>query len=348
MWNKWVEISKQNLKHNVSLLTDSLPSLEPIAVVKDDAYGHDMGIVVPELLKLGVKKFAVVCADDALMLSELGAEWILVLDDLPMPDMASEFARRGIRFCITDKRWMEKGLLDLPLKLHLFVDIGMHREGIPWDDGSTIKEICHVVGDKLEGVCSHMSSQLPTSNLFKVQEERFRNVLSLVPDGIMVHLSNSGSLISGSMPYATHYRPGIALYGYGYNGVKPVLSLKARIVHEHTLIDNEGVSYDWLWKSQGLSHIVTVPVGYGDGYSRRLSNKAKAGVKNYTLPQVGAVTMDFTMFEAPGDVAVGDEVTLLGAWGSDHFWADDMANLLDTIPYEVLTGISHKIPRVLV
>jgi len=101
-------------------------------VVKDDAYGHDAAVVVPELFENGITKFAVVYAKDALMLSEFGAEWILVLDDPPVSGMCSEYERRGIRFCITDPKWLRDGLLELPIKFHLFVDVGMHREGVPW------------------------------------------------------------------------------------------------------------------------------------------------------------------------------------------------------------------------
>jgi alanine racemase len=348
VWNKWAEISKENLKHNVELLKSAVPQMEPIAVVKDDAYGHDMALIVPELLKMGISKFAVVYTKDALMVTEMGAKWVLVLDDKPIAGMESDLAKRGIRFCITDPLWLDDGTLDLPLKFHLFVDVGMHREGIAWDDTATIKEVCSVVGDRLEGICSHLSASTPGSAIFRLQEERFREVLKKVPDHLMVHLSNSGSLVGSSLPYATHFRPGIALYGYGHPEVKPVLSLKTRVLHKHSIRTEEGVSYDWLWKADRNSQIATVPVGYGDGYSRRLSNRAIAGSAYGTLSQVGAVTMDFTMFRCPEELNVGDEVVLMGQWEYGHFWADDMAKLLSTIPYEILTGISHRIPRTLV
>lgn len=348
MWNKWAEVSKMNLKNNVELIRQKLPDLEPIAVVKDDAYGHDAAVVVPELLKNGITKFAVVYAKDALMLSEFGAEWILVLDDPPVSGMCSEYERRGIRFCITDPKWLRDGLLELPIKFHLFVDVGMHREGVPWYETNTIKEICKVVGNRLEGICSHLSNGLSDSQVLATEEERFRDVLGIVPEGLMVHLSNSASLYNAKFPYATHFRPGIALYGYGYPGLKPVLSLKARVIHEHVLESGEGLSYGWTWRATEPTHVVTVPVGYGDGYNRKLSNKAIAGSKAGSLQQIGTVTMDFTMFEAPKNITVGDEIVLMGEWEGGHFWADEMAQLIGTIPYEVLTSINPRIPRVLV
>jgi len=134
--------------------------------------------------------------------------------------MCSEYERRGIRFCITDPKWLRDGLLELPIKFHLFVDVGMHREGVPWYETNTIKEICKVVGNRLEGICSHLSNGLSDSQVLATEEERFRDVLGIVPEGLMVHLSNSASLYNGRFPYATHFRPGIALYGYGYPGLK--------------------------------------------------------------------------------------------------------------------------------
>jgi alanine racemase len=180
------------------------------------------------------------------------------------------------------------------------------------------------------------------------QEERFREVLSIVPEGLMVHLSNSASLYNGRFPYATHFRPGISLYGYGHPGLKPVLSLKARVIHEHVLEPGEGLSYGWTWRATEPTHVVTVPVGYGDGYNRKLSNKAIAGSKAGSLQQIGTVTMDFTMFKAPKNVAVGDEIVLMGEWEEGHFWADEMAQVIGSIPYEVLTSINPRVPRVLV
>lgn len=348
MWNKWAEVSKMNLKNNVEFMRQKLSDLEPIAVVKDDAYGHDAAVVVPELLRNGITKFAVVYAEDALMLSEFGAEWILVLDDPPVSGMCSEYERRGIRFCITDSKWLSNGLLELPIKFHLFVDVGMHREGVPWYETNTIKKICKVVGNRLEGICSHLSNGLSDSQVLATQEERFREVLSIVPEGLMVHLSNSASLYNGRFPYATHFRPGISLYGYGHPGLKPVLSLKARVIHEHVLEPGEGLSYGWTWRATEPTHVVTVPVGYGDGYNRKLSNKAIAGSKAGSLQQIGTVTMDFTMFKAPKNVAVGDEIVLMGEWEEGHFWADEMAQVIGSIPYEVLTSINPRVPRVLV
>lgn len=348
MWSKWAEVSKMNLKNNVEFIRQKLSDLEPIAVVKDDAYGHEAAVVVPELLRNGITKFAVVYAKDALMLSEFGAEWILVLDDPPVSGMCSEYERRGIRFCITDSKWLSNGLLELPIKFHLFVDVGMHREGVPWYETNTIKEICKVVGNRLEGICSHLSNGLSDSQVLATQEERFREVLSIVPEGLMVHLSNSASLYNGRFPYATHFRPGISLYGYGHPGLKPVLSLKARVIHEHVLEPGEGLSYGWTWRATEPTHVVTVPVGYGDGYNRKLSNKAIAGSKAGSLQQIGTVTMDFTMFKAPKNVAVGDEIVLMGEWEEGHFWADEMAQVIGSIPYEVLTSINPRVPRVLV
>ncbi|NPV88956.1 alanine racemase [Coprothermobacteraceae bacterium] len=345
---KWAEISKNSLKHNVKAIREMLPSAEIVAVVKDNAYGHDLAATLPALLEAGVTKYAVVYQRDALMVSELGAPWVLVLDDFPDAQLAEEYARRGIRFCITDYDWIERGVLELPIQFHLFIDTGMHREGVPWYATDAIKKISADLGSRLEGICTHMAHIAKDSELYRLQLQRFEEALCLVPDSLMVHVSSSGALHVGVPSYATHVRPGIALYGYTHPEVKPVLSLKATVVHARDVDEGDGVSYGWRWIAQHRTRVVTVPVGYADGYNRLLTNKARAGVNDFTLEQIGTVTMDFTMFKAPSEVRVGDVMTLLGEWGTGRFWADDWAEAIGTIPYEVLTGLSPRIPRIAV
>jgi alanine racemase len=258
-----------------------------------------------------------------------------------------------------------------PLLLHLEIDTGMARQGIPWDDTQGLAAFAERLEEhpqlKLEGVMTHFASPEDVYSTQTGQQlNRFRAALAtLGQHGCappLIHAGNSASLFEDDQmaqlrEIASHYgsrlllRPGIALYGYGPHpterGLQPVLSWKTRITGMRTIAEGEAVSYNATFRAARPSRIAMLPVGYADGYSRLLSNRGHGLVRGQRAPIAGRVTMDQTMIDVTdiADAAIGDEVVLLGQQDGDRITADDIASYTGTISYEVLCAIGTRVPR---
>jgi len=257
------------------------------------------------------------------------------------------------------------------LLLHLEIDTGMARQGIPWDDTQALAAFAERLEEhpqlRLEGVMTHFASPEDVYSTQTGQQlNRFRAALAtLQQHGCappLIHAGNSASLFEDDQmahlrEIASHYgsrlllRPGIALYGYGPHpterGLQPVLSWKTRITGMRTIAEGEAVSYNATFRAARTSRIAMLPVGYADGYSRLLSNRGQGLVRGQRAPIAGRVTMDQTMIDVTdiADAAIGDEVVLLGQQGGDRITADDIAAYTGTISYEVLCAIGTRVPR---
>jgi alanine racemase len=376
----WTEISRAALRSNYRILRERAARVDAdaVAVIKANAYGHGAVEALATLAGDGCQWFAVTCLDEARLLApQLASHRMLILSGLFIGEVA-EVVRTGftpVLGSVQELAWLSATTPQSrdkePLLLHLEIDTGMARQGIPWDDTQALAAFAERLEEhpqlRLEGVMTHFASPEDVYSTQTGQQlNRFRAALAtLQQHGCappLIHAGNSASLFEDDQmahlrEIASHYgsrlllRPGIALYGYGPHpterGLQPVLSWKTRITGMRTIAEGEAVSYNATFRAARTSRIAMLPVGYADGYSRLLSNRGQGLVRGQRAPIAGRVTMDQTMIDVTdiADAAIGDEVVLLGQQGGDRITADDIAAYTGTISYEVLCAIGTRVPR---
>jgi alanine racemase len=234
---------------------------------------------------------------------------------------------------------------------HLQIDTGMSRAGLRWDRMSWYRDILE--STRPTGVFTHFHSADVDDASREVQEQRFDQALAEMPERPpLVHAENGPAVESRAPSRWTLCRPGIFLYGVPSRvsasfAPEPVAALRARIVEIRTLDEGDTVSYGATWRAPGVRRIATVPVGYADGYRRALGNRGVALLGGHRIHVAGRVTMDMTMLDVTDtDAALGDVVTLLGRDGDDIVTVPELAALGELSPYELLTGLRARLPRV--
>ena len=377
----WAEVSRAALRNNYRILRERAARIDAdvVAVIKANAYGHGAAETLATLADDGCRWFAVTCLDEARLLApQLASHRMLILSGLFVGEVA-EVVGTGftpVLGSVQQLAWLSATTPESrdkkPLLLHLEIDTGMSRQGIPWDDTQALAAFAERLEEhpqlRLEGVMTHFASPEDMYSTQTGQQlNRFRAALAtLHQHGCappLIHAGNSASLFEDDQAahlseVAAHYgsrlllRPGIALYGYGpraaERGLQPVLSWKTRIAALRTIPAGEGVSYNATFRAPRATRIALLPVGYADGYNRLLSNRGEVLVRGQRAPIAGRVTMDQTMVDVTdiADAAIGDEVVLLGQQGRERITADDLAAHTGTISYEVLCAIGTRVPRV--
>ena len=251
--------------------------------------------------------------------------------------------------------------LDTPTNVHLKVDTGMRRIGCPPHLApplaALVEESAYL---NLQGVFTHLAAaEDPTEDAFTVRQlTQFSETVSGIEQAIgrgieLVHAANSAGVERWPDSWFDMVRPGILAYGYPQSAeapvpVDPVLSLISHISFVKTVRAGETVSYGRTWLAPRDTRVATVAVGYGDGYVRRLANRAEVLIRGRRYPQVGVVCMDQMMVDLGPDseIGVGEQVTLIGRDGGEEVGAQDIAGIAGTISYEILCGIAQRVPRV--
>jgi alanine racemase len=380
----WAELSRTALRSNYRILREcaTRADADAVAVIKADAYGHGAPEALAALVDDGCDWFAVTCLDEALLLQpQLKSHRTLVLSGLFEGEAAVvvRHAFTPVIGSLQQLAWLAEAVppsavtpsLVPPFPLHLEIDTGMARQGIQWDDTTTLSAFAAQLIQHgqllLEAAMTHFASpEDPGSTQTAEQLERLRAALTtLRKQGIappLIHAGNSASLFEAAQIATLRdiaqqsgsrllLRPGIALYGYGpyaaERGLQPVLSWKTRIAALRTIAAGEAVSYNATFRATRPTRIALLPVGYADGYNRLLSNRGEVLVRGQRARIAGRVTMDQTMIDVTdiAGVAVGDEVILIGEQGSERITADDLAAHTGTIAYEVLCAIWQRVPR---
>lgn len=364
----WAEIDLDKLAHNMREIRRVSKSEKIIAVVKADAYGHGALDVAPVLLQNGADILAVAVITEAVELRRSGLECPIIVLGFTPPDLINDLLRYEIEQAVYSYEFA-KELSKIAqkenkiAKIHIVVDTGMARIGyLPSDD--SVEEVCNICklpNIAIEGMFSHFSSSDEKDKTYTYMQVKkyndFCEKLKAKNVNIkMRHTANSAAIID--LP-ETHYeavRPGIIIYGYYPSeevnresiNLKPVMTLKANVVHIKTLPPGEFVGYGRRHKTERESVIATLPVGYADGYTRLLFQKAKVIIKGKFAPVIGSICMDQCMVDVTGidGVNIGDEVILIGEEGDNKFTADIVAGLIGTISYEVVCMISKRVPRV--
>jgi alanine racemase len=366
----WVEVDLNALIHNVQQLRGLLSAnTELMAVVKADAYGHGAVTVARTILQQGVNWLGVATIPEGIELREAGIQApILVLGATNTPEQVRAIAQWQLQPTLcTPKQALifseTLSHLNQTLSVHLKLDTGMSRLGTPWEDAAAFLQLVHrLPGLKIASVYSHLATaDNLDSTLMHQQQQRFQQAIAqLQTSGIPLpplHLSNSAATLSDSSLHYDLVRVGLAIYGLypaphlrSVVNLKPAMQVKARVTQVKTIPAGAGVSYGHHYTAEREMQIAVVGIGYADGVPRSLSNKISVLIQGKQIPQIGAITMDQLMVDITQvpHIQEGDVVTLLGEDGGHCISADDWANILGTIAWEILCSFKHRLPRLAV
>jgi len=336
-----------------------------MAVVKANAYGHGAVETTKALIRHGVSRIAVVSIEEGIALRQAGINApIVVLGPLFQEQIADLFAHQ-LTPVVSDASVLPAlaqaaASLPTPYPIHLKVETGMGRLGLTQD------ELARVVGSRrfptslqLEGLMTHLAdTDGPAKDATQQQIVEFNEAIKTVTAAgfrvPLIHAANSGGAVRYPDAHFSLIRPGIMLYGYhtlpcsvAVPDLKPVLSLRTCIAQLRIIQPGHTVSYNRTFTATRSTRIATLPIGYADGLSRRLSNRGQVLIRGQRAPIAGLVCMDMVMVDVThiAEAAVGDEAVLIGRQGQEQITADDIAEWTGTIPYEVLCAIGSRVPR---
>lgn len=360
----WIEISQQALRHNVTYIRELTNAKRFFAVVKANAYGHGMRPIVTAALAAGVDGFAVATMDEGLWLRNYGVDLpIMVLGVTPAED-ASILAEYALIPVVTSKSWLEAAKEALQsadcLTVWAAVDTGMGRIG--FRDAEALEEALTFIKEqsqfRLHSIGMHFATA-DSENVayFEKQLQRWQTILAdlNLADTVLLHVANSGTALWHEQPSTDLIRVGAGMYGFDpsqgalkQRELEPVLSLKAELVHVKQVPAGESISYGATYTTQTTEWIGTLPIGYADGYARALQGMRGLLPDGRSVEVVGRIAMDQLMVRLPGEVPVGTVVTLIGQVTNETITLGDLADRMATIPYEIATSLSARLPRYLV
>ena len=337
--------------------------------VKANAYGHGAVPIARRLLALGHKRLAVADVGEATALAEAGVDATFIVLGPALPEHAEALVALGCEpvVCTTEMLQALAGTAQShgrTVPVHIKVDTGMGRIGIRPNEVSEFLDACAGQrGIALHGIMSHFARADEADKSFShAQTEMFSGAVEQarafgVP---YAHMANSAAIFDIPDSHLDAVRPGIAIYGLAPSStianplareIEPLLEWRTRIAFLNELPVGTGVSYGHAYHTAHPSLLAALPVGYGNGLNRRLSNNLEVLIGGVRCPQVGRITMDTTLVDVTalrGRVATGDEAVLISRQGDQQVTVDELAERLGTINYEIVTGIHARVPRIAV
>lgn len=360
------EIDLDAVRHNLSVIRDVAGAARVLAVVKADAYGHGMVPVAQHLESVGVDGFGVALAEEGLELRAAGVTRDIVVLNGVVGHAHREVLEASLEpvvYSLAEVQAFQDAALGRPFGIHLKVDTGMARLGVPFDklniflDGLDKFPRARVVGLMTHLACAESDDAMTREQLRRFGESLWR-VRARGHRPRIVHSANSAALFRYPEARGTQVRPGIALYGVTPGGsstpersperrLRPAMRLRSEVISVRDVAVGSPIGYDAAFRCTRPSRIATVPVGYGDGLMFAASGRGHMLVRGIRCPIVGRISMDLTTLDITdvGAAVVGDEVVWLGAQGSAYIDAAEMAVASGTISYEVLTAVSRRVPR---
>lgn len=362
----WAEIDIEAIHHNLGVIRHKTHPAKIVAIVKANAYGHGIVRVARAAVDAGADYLGVGFLEEGLLLRRRGFKIpILVLGGVLFHQVQQFLTNKlditvsslGLAYAVN----REAEILNRTARIHLKFDTGFNRIGMHYAKAADIFERLKPLKNiEIVGIYSHFStSDEPHSDYTELQFKRFKDVIQSAESFDIKpqyrHIGCSGAILYYPSTYCNMVRAGLAMYGlYPSDSssrpfkLKPVLSFKSRVVFLKTVPAGEPVSYGGTFVTEKNTLIATVPVGYGDGYTRRLSNNAEVLIRGQRFPVIGNICMDQIMVDL-GDtqtIEVGDEVVLYGRQGNEVITVEDIARKADTIPYEITTWLARRVPRV--
>ena len=360
----WAEVDLDAIEQNVKSFKKYVSNeVSVMAVVKANGYGHGAVAVAQKALRAGAEYLAVAILDEAIALREAGIEApILVLGWVP-PIYAEVAARNGITLTVFQEKWLEEAASILGttlLNIHLKIDTGMGRLGIKEEDEAKQLIECLATHSSfyVEGFYTHFATADEPGNPFiEIQIDKFEKLASFLKENGLqpkwVHLGNSAGSIRVPKRIGNLIRLGISMYGLSpsqeMKSIQPfklnaAFRLYSQVVHVKKMKAGEPISYGSTYHTSEGEWIGTIPIGYADGWIRKLSD-AYVLVNGERAPIVGRICMDQFMVRLPSKIEVGTKVTLIGKEGSEEITIDDIAERLETINYEIPCMIGPRVPR---
>lgn len=360
----WAEVDLEAIRHNVRVLRSLATGAEVMGVVKGYAYGHGNPASAKAMLDAGATRIGVARVAEALHLREAGIEAPIHVFTEPPPEALAELLARDLTATVYTEpfaRALSTAAIARghPARVHVKLDTGMHRVGLPADDvDDAIRVLKSLPGIDIEGAWSHFAvADTPDHPYTRKQLDLFIDLLGKIErSGVEFryrHIANSAATLSLPESHFDLVRCGIASYGLwpgraliGTADLRPALSLKARANMVKEVPAGEALSYGLKYEVQRTSKVVTIPVGYADGYDRRLSNRADVLIKGKRYRVSGVVCMDqFLVDVGEDDIEVGEIVTLIGRDGQHEVSAEELADHVGTINYEITSRIPSRVPR---
>lgn len=365
----WVEIDLDRLKENFRKVKGWVgPDKRILVAVKADAYGHSSVAVSSALAAEGVSALGVASLEEAIEIKRGGAEVpVLILSPSSFVEVP-EIVAEGFTSTVSNIEYARKlsvvaRALNKKMKVHVEVDTGMGRTGVNYSGAADfMRQIRELEFIQVEGIFTHFANAEESDKTFALEQlKRFTQVLEDLKarslEVPLVHAANSASLLDMKESHFNMVRPGLVIYGmYPSQWVKrqidvePVMTFKARVAHLNSIPRGGTVSYGRTYTALKDCTVAVVSVGYGDGYSRALSNKGEVLIRGKRFSIVGVVCMDLTMVDVTGhpEIRVGDEVILMGKSGEEEITADELARLSGTISYDVTCSVGPRVPRLFI
>jgi alanine racemase len=361
-------IRLDHLRWNIALIRERIGSGPLICLaVKADAYGHGIAPIGLAAARFGVDYLAVATVDEAVELREAGSRLPILLYSLATPEEIPDVIAHDITPILSDSEQVdayerEAARQGRRCAVHIKIDTGMGRIGCrPGDAVTLARRVASSPSLELGGVSTHFAAADSADEAYtKEQIARFEASLAAIRgDGIdpgIVHAANSGGVIAHPESWYGMVRPGILAYGVYPSAeqsrdlaLRPVMELRSSVVYIKEVDEGEAVSYGMTWRAPRRTHIGTIPVGYGDGYNRLLSNRARVSIGGASYPIAGRVCMDQVMVDLGPECRVGryDEAILFGRQPGVPT-VEELADLCGTIPYEITCSITRRVPRVYV
>jgi alanine racemase len=364
------EIFYSRLRNNLAIVKSYIGSgVKIMAVVKANAYGHGIYEISRAVLAEGAHYLGVAYLEEGVYLRQRGITAPILALGAINTDQIAEFIRNDIEITtssIDKTRAIADSAkkMNTRAKVHMKIDTGMQRIGVQWQNAARFIEVTtQDPAIEVKGIFSHFAKAESDPECTAVQLERFESVLTIMrKKGVLpelVHIANSAGIINHPASHYTMVRPGIMLYGYNPNGylpnaalngrtLQPVMTLKTKVSYFKVVPAQTGISYNHTYKTKQQTRIITLPIGYGDGYFRQLSNKAKVMLRGAAYPVVGSICMDQCMVDIGRDGTAhnGDDVLVFGEMDGGVIPLESLCDAVGTITYEFLCGISSRVPRV--
>ncbi|SHO43498.1 alanine racemase [Desulfopila aestuarii] len=360
-------INLDHLSHNMHLLQKLAGNRPLFPAIKANAYGHGSEIIARHLIQLGYTTLCTAHISEAAELAERGIQATFIILSPTLPENSDYIIHYGFQPVVCSLEQL-RALAEVAsgqekqVTIHVKVDTGMGRMGLyPEHVPAFLDECSQHHNIIVQGICSHFPRADENDHTFsqnqidvfaRLKKDTARHNIPLY------HFANSAALFALQDAHFDAIRPGISIYGLKPSAdmqlpelekLKPVLSLKSRITFLKDVPAGTGISYGHTYSTENLARIATIPVGYGDGISRQLSNRLEVLACGVRCRQVGRICMDQCMIDVTplgNSVSLGDEVVIIGNQGSETITADELAAKQETINYEIVTAISQRVPRI--
>lgn len=359
------EIDLSAITYNLTGIRNKIGETTKIlAVVKANAYGHGDAAVCRYIEKKYADYFGVAIVEEGIGLRSAGITKPILVFSLPVKNEIEPFFDFDLEPTVSslgDAETLDRiaGKRKKTIEVHLKIDTGMNRIGVkPKELSSFLSGIAHLRRIEIKGVYTHFATAEEKDKTFALQQfELFQDALrTLRRQGVepeLIHCANSAAILDLPQTYCTMVRPGISMYGYYPSResarsvpLRPAMSVVTNVSLVKSIDAGESVSYGRRFVANKRTKIATLPLGYGDGYSRLLTGKSVVLIHGTRFPVVGTICMDMMMVNVGNtDVAAGDKAILLGKENGQEISCWDLAERVGTIPYELLCGFSARIPR---